>query len=231
MTAATEVVTLFGDAEQGVWGVGIGDDQPRWSLAGFDGAVVAPKGPLTVSESSTPNLNDAGEQAASTPEALELLMFCRVTGVVTVDGKDVTVDLPGMRCAALSTGKLGSLRLFGSWLEGGRELALAAVRPKGAGGQDRDDLEVLTVGDRHSVVFDPRLSTTYDQIGAPLRVGVELWLGDSDDGDQFPRRFNGEATGATLAVDGGGLPLKAFALRCRSRGQSGTGVYGLLQRS
>ena len=32
-------------------------------------------------------------------------------------------------------------------------------------------------------IFDPRLSTTYNAEGAPLRAGIELWLGADEDRD------------------------------------------------
>ncbi len=62
-------------------------------------------------------------------------------------------------------------------------------------------------------MLDPRLSTTYDEHGEPLRVGVELWLGDDEDGEQWPRRVAGAATGSR--VDNG--KLSAYALQCVSR--------------
>ena len=32
-------------------------------------------------------------------------------------------------------------------------------------------------------MFDPRLSTTYNGAGEPRRFGIELWLGEDEDGD------------------------------------------------
>lgn len=216
----TEPVTLFGDLEQGVWGVAVGADGARWSLAGSDGTTVSAGEPLTV------HTVDATTATAEAPDMLEL---CRVRGRVSMDGVDRDLDLPGVRCAALNARKLGSVRLLGMWLPDGSELALAAVRPKSTSGQDRDQVVALGNGEEQPLVIDPRLSTTYDSTGAPRRVSVELWLAESEEGDQRSRRMAAEATGASLAVSESPAPVAAYALRCHDRGAVGTGVYALLR--
>ena len=48
--------------------------------------------------------------------------------------------------------------------------------------------------------FDPRLSTTYAPDMSPLRMGIELWLGEHEDGDLYPRRVAGERSGPGVTV-------------------------------
>jgi hypothetical protein len=102
---------------------------------------------------------------------------------------------------------------------------MLAARPKGAKGHDRDSVEVIARGEEHPLVVDPRLSTTYDEHGAPRRVGIELWLGDEPDGELLSRRVAGDATGSAVAEAG----LSAYAFECVSRGESGAGIYVLLR--
>lgn len=218
----TEPVTLFGDLDQGIWGLAVGADGARWSLAGPDGASVATGTQLSV---------EPVPSTTATAEGPDLLELCRVRGRINVEGADRELDLPGVQCAALNAGKLGSVRLLGVWFPDGRSMALAAVRPKSTSGQDRDQVVVLGSGEEQPLVIEPRLSTTYDAAGAPRRVGVELWLAESGDGEQRSRRVAAEATGGSLTMSEGAAPVAAYALRCHSRGAVGTGVYALLRLS
>ena len=136
---------------------------------------------------------------------------------------------PGVRSEALPSRKIGSIRLVAAWFEAGHGVGLVACRPAGAGGQDRDEVTVVTAGEAGGVtVFDPRLSTTYGPDGAPRQMGIELWLGESEDGDHYPRRVAGTTAGqpATTLLDG--IRADALPLRCQSRGDDGVGVYLLL---
>ncbi len=87
-------------------------------------------------------------------------------------------------------------------------------------------------GEEHALVFDPRLSTTYDGHGAPRRVGIELWLGDqrtrTRTASTRPRRVAGAATGSYVVGTAAGTPFSAYALECVSRGEMGAGIYVLL---
>jgi hypothetical protein len=145
-------------------------------------------------------------------------------------GGDET-PITGARSADVSPTGLASVRFVVGCFPGGRGVALLARRPEGAKGQDRDVLSVAVAGERHGlVIVDPRLSTTYASGGAPRRMGIEMWLGESEDGDLFPRRFAGEATGASAVGGGGGrVRWEAHALRCHGRGEDGVGVYVLLE--
>lgn len=218
----TDPVTLFGDIEQGVWGVVVESDEPRWSLASPDGDALSAAG--------QPDVEPVDSTTASAG-AVDTLELCRVRVPINAGGAERQLDLPGVRCAALTAKKLGSVRLLGMWFPSGPELALAAIRPKSASGQDRDQVMVLAGGQEQPVALDPRLSTTYDGGGNPRRVGIELWLADAEDGEQRSQRMAAQATGASLSVGEGAAPVAAYALRCRSHGAVGTGVYALLQLS
>jgi hypothetical protein len=82
---------------------------------------------------------------------------------------------------------------------------------------------VVARGEEHPLVLDPRLSTTYDHDGDPRRVGVELWLGDDEQGELWPRRVAGMATGARVGRTG----FSAYVFECTSRGELGAGIYVL----
>jgi hypothetical protein len=114
--------------------------------------------------------------------------------------------------------------MFAAWFPAGHEIGMISARPKYAANQERDRVEVIARGEEHPLVIDPRLSTTYDGAGAPLRVGLELWLGDDPDGEAWPRRVAGSSTGSRVAGPGVG----AYAFRCVTRGEPGAGVYLLL---
>lgn len=219
-TSQTEPVALFGDLAQGVWGLAVGADEPRWSLAGPDGVGVAISVPLSI---------EPVEPTTASDGAADVLELCQVRGAISVDGTEREVALPGVRCLALDGHRLGSVRMLGMWFPGGPALALAALRPTSASGQDRDRVLALAGGEEQPLAIDPRLSTTYDRVGVPRRVGVEVWLGDSEDAEHRSRRMAGEATGAALAVSEGSTPLEAYALRCHCQGQRGTGVYAMLR--
>jgi len=136
------------------------------------------------------------------------------------------VDLPALR-QQLTTGA-SSARLVAAWFEDGSTVGLLARRPKGAKGQDKDEIDVALVGaaaDAGIKVFDPRLSTTYNGAGEPRRFGIELWLGEDEDGEQRPLRIGGEATGEPTILDG--LRVQPFVART-ARGE-GEGLYVLAQ--
>lgn len=137
--------------------------------------------------------------------------------------------VPGLRLRISVEEGFGSLRVAQATLEDGRALALAAVRPAGAPGHDRDRLCAEVLGDGSvEAVADARLSTTYGQAGEPLRVGLELWPESGEDETVYPRRAAGEIAGGPLALAGPGLEGRAWRVRWRSRGEGGHGVYALI---
>jgi hypothetical protein len=227
-------LVAYADLEGDLWGIVIGGEQPQAAVARLTGAdielrpaeldldddevwlVTAPGCALRVERADASSATAEGEGA---------LEPCRVSGSATIDAAELEFDVGGVRAATLSADGGDSLRLFAAWFAAGHELALLAARPKGAKGQDQDSLEAVTRGEEHPLVIDPRLSTTYDKAGAPLRVGLELWLGEDPDGELSPRRVAGLATGSQVATDG----LSAHAFECVSRGEPGAGMYLLLQ--
>jgi hypothetical protein len=126
------------------------------------------------------------------------------------------------------TANAASARLVAAWFEDGSTVGLLARRPKSAKGQDKDEIDVALAGaaaDAGIKVFDPRLSTTYNGAGEPRRFGIELWLGEDEDGEQRPLRIGGEATGEPTVLDG----LRKQPFRARTSHGEGEGLYVLAQ--
>jgi hypothetical protein len=231
----------FGDLANGVWGVAWGDTEPVLAI----GAPQLPEAPAR-------SLADIGGFAADErwivrSEGLELTVspdsdaatsaaiagfdqLCRVHGRAVIDGAEHELDLPGRRGSRpeLDLARLDSVRDVAAWFGSGDGLALTSLRPRGAKGQDRDVVSAGVFEHGAAIaVSDPRLSTTYTADGHPIRVGLELWLDAEESDEQYPRRAAGERTGGSVALQRAGLELEAYALRCRSRGEEGVGVYVL----
>lgn len=233
--AATAPLAIFGDRDGDLWGVVVGGEQPRVAVARLtDADVELRPADLDVDDEDVWELISAGcelrfERAGATTATADggesSLEPCRVSGSVTFDGERREFDIGGVRSTALEIDGRDSLRLFAAWFPAGHEIAALSTRPKGAKGQDRDSLGVIALGEEQPLVIDPRLSTTYDDAGAPRRVGLELWLGDDADGDLSPRRVAGASTGSSVADAG----LSAYAFDCVSRGEPGAGIYLLLR--
>jgi len=136
----------------------------------------------------------------------------------------------GVRWPGEPDGRFESVRLVAAGFSAEHAVGLAAVRPPGAKGQERDVVAAVSLGEREGVsVFDPRLSTTYAGDGALRRVGIELWLGETEEGEQYPHRVAGEPSGEPLALEADDLELHAYGLTCHSRGEDGSGVYVLIR--
>jgi hypothetical protein len=236
--AATAPIAIFGDYDADLWGVVIGGEDARVAVAGLtDADVVLQPAELDLDDGETWELTGAGcalriecaEATTATVGSERSLEPCRVSGSATIAGTEREFDVGGVRSAALAVTDIDSLRLLASWFPAGHEIALLSARPKGAKGQDHDTIGVVARGEEHPLVIDPRLSTTYDGHGAPRRVGVELWLGDDEEGEHRPRRVACAATGSRVVDTGAGAPFSAHALECVSRGEIGAGIYVLLR--
>jgi hypothetical protein len=238
--APTAPIAIFGDYAADLGGVVIGGDEARVAVAGLtDAEVVLGPAELDLDDGETWELTGAGcalrieraDPTTATSGGEHSIAPCRVSGSATIAGTEREFDLGGVRSAALTTVDMDSLRLLAAWFPAGHEIAVLSARPRDAKGQDHDTIDVVARGEEHALIFDPRLSTTYDAHGAPRRVGVEMWLGDVEDGEPSehrPRRVAGAATGSRVVGTVAGTAFSAYALECVSRGEMGAGIYVLL---
>lgn len=214
---ADATIVAFGDLAGDIWGVQAGAEPGDLTVGSYSDRAVTAAADGAVA-SVTPS---AGRDAARGGLGL-------VTVSLRVGGGEH--ELPGISYRLRAERKLDAVRLATAWFPPERAVAIAASRQQGAKGHDDDVIEVATPGEPEElVVFDPRLSTTYGPAGRVRRMGIELWLGEDEDGDLFPRRYAGEATGAHAAGSGRGVRWEAGALRCHSRGEDGAGLYLVLR--
>jgi hypothetical protein len=238
-------VTLFADLEQAVWGVAIAGPQACLAVgtladreevafepASIEGAAGDPdwllssdRGTVRISAGVADGVIElaTGEGAPATG---------RAAGTLQIGGREHRLDAGALRCSELPGGRLDSIRLVGTWFPAPYGLALLAGRPEGAAGQDRDQIEATVLGeDQELKLFEPRLSTTYDGDGAVSRMGIELWLGESEEGEQTSRRVAGERSGSRAVATVAGARVEALGMRCHGRGEDGAGVYLLLRQA
>jgi hypothetical protein len=237
---AAKPIAIFGDVDLRIWGLLIADQQPRLVLATLDSdptEIDLEPAAIDRDDNEIWSVTTAGHslrlergQATTVTQGADLgLQPLRVTGTAELSGEAVEIDVAGVLSEFALNADAGSSRLFGSWFPAGHQIALRAERPRGAKGQDRDVIGVVALGESEPLVFDPRLSTTYDSSHAPRVAGLELWLGADEDGDQYPRRVSGVATGSSVSESADGSHFSATALQCLSRGERGVGVYVLLR--
>jgi hypothetical protein len=246
--AAAPPLLVFTDQELGLWGLATGGEQGRlWLSTGGPSDEEAPAVASThfTLEDAVWRVSGPGHDLAITPAGPAAegaqggggLELCHVAGTLAIDEAPHHVEFEGVRCAALPSGKLDSIRLLSAWFPGGAAVALLAARPKNASGQDKDRINVVALGEPEDMrVFDPRLSTTYDRRGQPRSSGIEMWLGTNEESDQYPRRVAALLTDTApieSTADDAGTPmhLQAYALHCLSKGNVGPGVYVLLKAS
>jgi hypothetical protein len=168
--------------------------------------------------------------------------LCAVSGTLTVNGALREISCFGWRSLLegdVELDRIDSFRQTSAWFADEHGLALLALRPRRSRSHDAD-LVAATVFEPESAppVEEPRLSTTYDAAGLPIRVGLELWLepdeasegSEEESARQLSRRAAGEAIGTAIGWEVAGFKLHAALLRWHSRGSDGTGVYLLGQR-
>lgn len=235
MATSTPIIA-FADLEAGLWGLACGGDAPQAMVSTLSGAGPELAPARLDADGSRWTVNAPGltldleplEAPTATADAERRIGACRVTGAATIDGGRRELAAGGIRLSHATADTAGSLRLFGGWFAGGAGLGLLAVRAPGAT-HDRDSVSVIAVGEEHPEVLDPRLSTTYDADGVPRRIGIELWLADEPEGEQqWARHAAGAVTGSAVTGGGALASLRAQALTCSSRGQTGAGVFLLL---
>ncbi len=237
---------FFADLDTGVWGAALDAGAPVVALGGPDGTP-AEFGPATldgdhadqewrlaadglelvIEPQGDPAAVAAMGQGASGEASVGEHQLCRVRGRLTRDGAERVVDCVGTRASGGGAGALASVdSIRGVWAWFGPEagLALLALRPRGAGGQEADRISAAIFEPGRSLrVNDPRLSTTYTTEGLPARVSLELWLNEGE--DPYPRRAAGEVAGPGAAGTRDGLALAVAPFQWHSRGLEGAGLY------
>jgi hypothetical protein len=233
----------FGDLDSAVWGL-------AWVRgdAGTGHAVLGsgPAARVAAAELESPGpdqewrLHGDGFEIAVSPaaDAAGGLVraaggLVRATGTLAADGDDRSIDAPGWRAAVdepPATGELDSLRLVTAWFGDDEGLALLAVRPRKARGQENDEVTAALIeSGTAGAVTDARLSTTYSGDGVPARAGVELWVSepaeDPEASGERPQRLAGEAAGPPVAFTDQGIEFRAQPFRWHSHGRDGAGVY------
>lgn len=226
---------------------------PLLAFAALDGsswgvAAGGEQGLVAVAESSEPGPAEVRPGALRRTAAGEwemrrdgdLLTAVEQPAEVTAESGDGAFRLVRLSGAADATGiahagraetSADSVRMLFAWFPGDRRVGLLAVRPARSKGQDRDELSVACLGEPEGHrVFDPRLSSTYGGQGLLRRVGVELWLGESEDADLHSLRLAGEALGPVARLGLDDVVVQAQPFAGHSRGQSGIGVYVLISR-
>lgn len=251
------LLAAFADPTREVWGL-IRGGAERQAAVRLLGSPSSPREPRSSPAAAAPDEAPSREWSAApelvlsaadgsadavgaTVGAADALRLLRITGAHSAGGEPVTLDAPAVAYAGPTLAKLDSVRILVAWFPDGHAIALSAARPRG-GHADKDVVAVMVTGagmvpadpvtpgePEPLQVFDPRLSTTYDARGVPLRAGIELWLGPDEDSDQRPLRLSCESTGDRLTGELGNLNLEAYAQRCHSRGEDGLGVYALLR--
>lgn len=228
MSSATGLRALaFAAPDGSTWGAALGGEAPALVVGSPAGGAGLP-GLRVIEDDGGWRLEGDGValSARSLRPAVAGAALCHVSGSageLAVDCPGVWVGLPAERAAGHAA---GSARLVGGLFADSSGLALLAARPDGVTHQGADETAAaLFDADEWLAVHDPRLSTTYDDAGVPMRTSLELWVGEGE--EEFPRRAAGEAagTGGTVALADG--TLRVVPLRCHSRGEAGAGVYAL----
>ncbi len=249
-TASALSTLAFGDLEQTSWGAAWipGDDGSAVATLGAGSAgTIAPMVRLTADgpagewrldgDAVALIASPAGEPVdvhADDDDVEGFDQLCRVTGHFELDGAEHAVDCLGLRASrsgGFDLGKLESVRAVSTWFEPDEGLALMAFRARKAKAHDGDVVTAAVLGpESASPVEDPRLTTTYDGGGWPIRAGLELWLAGDDEHEQYPQRASGEAAGARAQAGAGELDLRAEPFRWHSRGRDGAGIYILARK-
>jgi hypothetical protein len=234
----------FGDLDSAAWGLAWaqGDDERGQMVIGTPDDVSVLEAHLEASSPDEWRLHGDAFELTAVPAAgpgldgagALLGGLVRVQGTAALEGDQRPVSARGWAGAGdvPSATELDSLRLLAAWFDDGEGLAVLAVRPRRARGQEGDDLTVslIETGVTREVI-DPRLSTTYDGHGAPTRAGMELWVSepseDPESVSERPHRLAGEAVERPAVFSDHGLELRAQPFRWHAQGRDGAGVYVL----
>lgn len=243
----------FGDVDEGVWGVVWVPDvhAPGFACLGAAGRTATASAAVHGAQPEQEwrlapgehqlTVRPAGDSVPASGADVagaDFEQLCRVTGTFELDGAEHAVDSlgrRGVRTTAIDVDRFSSIRDVSAWFEPGDGLAVVALRPRKARGQESDVITAAVLDpERPRAVAESRLSTTYAAEGTPERAGVELWLageGEEESSEpQYPRRAAGEAVGPHAAGTVGALDVQAGLFRWHSRGRDGAGVYLLGRR-
>lgn len=142
-------------------------------------------------------------------------------------GGDEPARSPWRVEGGLDRDSVETLRLVSAVFEDGRALALAALRPRGATGHDRDSVahHLEEAGERVALT-EALLSTEYDADGMPRRVGLELWA----EPDSPPLRLAADRLG-DVEIGDHEVRRELVLMSFRLDGASGIGTYELVRPS
>ncbi|HEY1511419.1 MAG TPA: hypothetical protein VGF93_20590 [Solirubrobacteraceae bacterium] len=238
----------FGDLEPSVWGVAWFPEpgQPGFVAIGTARSSATREATLTADdESGEWRLHGDGVELTASPGDAPLVgagddfdQLCRVRGSVDIvdpvgGSEQREVDCLGRRAVHAATDRLDrfeSIRDVSAWFDDSHGLAVVALRPRKSRGQESDHVTAAALEPETTPpVTDPRMSTVYAADGHPLRVGLELWLGEDED-EQFPRRASGETVGVAATGHTGLFDVSAQFVHWRGRAGDGGGVYLLARR-
>jgi hypothetical protein len=179
-------------------------------------------------EATTPPAEFGGRHALARAGGVEgYSQLCRVTGTAggrPVDGLGQRDDVRGNP----DWDKIALTRTLGVWQDDGTGMAVQTVRPaKAESHADEAAWGVALDPERIRKIEEPRLSTTTDAAGRPIRAGVELWI---EGADEYPFRGTGEVL-AGAALDLGALRLDCAFFRWHVEGRTAVGRYDVLRRA
>jgi hypothetical protein len=236
----------FGDLSTGVWGLvwsraetvavfgtltdgdtAAGAAPVTLAGAGADGEWRIEGDGLVIDAIATGAASDASDAAEDS-----WVQLCRVAGQITLGGREYALACPGLRTEQTDPdlSQLDSYRQVLAWFSADDGLALSAARPRGAPGQEQDEMRATVFDpDGPAPAHDARLSTTYAASGSPARIGLELWLTGEND-TEYPVRAAGEVIGAAATGELSGSSFEVHALRAHRGGRDGVATY-LIARS
>lgn len=118
-----------------------------------------------------------------------------------------------------------ALRLISAVFEDGRQLAVAALRTRGADGQDAESVVAHLAEDGEIVTVEAAyISTEYGSDRMPRRLGIEIWT----DPERAPLRVAADRE-APAAFFEEGVRRESTPMRFRLEGAGGTGLYEVLR--
>ncbi len=229
MGVSEQLTIGFADASAQIQGV---------AIAGV-GTLLALEGQLTAApppQVAAPE-DDAGAWKVSSPNSFELsleplgpaaalahgvsIRLCRAMGTVGSQQLDGLASLsrePAADAFALE-------RRVAIFFDAQLGFALAARRPRGAGGHGEEQLEAIAFRGEPleaASIEIPRLSTTYDADGVPTHAGIELWETDEA---ELALRIGGEVLAHGELAHPGGARTRVSFVAWHHDGRHGIGSY------